>query len=90
MKNRKDAKKDRTHIKINLQLVGSHGAVSTYHSGTITRFRSILSHKTWVKVFIKVSYGKHKDVFGKMVEFTNQGTYENKHDALQALEAFLE
>ncbi len=42
------------------------------------------------RAFLKVSYGKHEDTFGKMVMFTNEGTYTNKKDLKQALSAFLE
>ena len=90
MKNRKGAKKDRTHIKVILKLTNRHGGVSTYHSGTKSRFMSKLTAKNWVKCHIKVLYGKQKDVFGKLVEFTNEGIYENSHDAIQAFNAFLE
>lgn len=90
MKNRKGSKKDYSGIKVILVLVDRHGVVSRTITGTPSRFRSRIEGKSWVKCLIKVMYGKKKDVFGKILEFTNEGEYDNKHDALLAFDAFIE
>ena len=43
-----------------------------------------------VEVFVRVYDGRYKDVFGKMIDFFNEGTYANKKDFDLALTAFLE
>lgn len=40
--------------------------------------------------YFKVDYGKRHDVYGKLVNFYNDGTYNNKRDFLSAAEAFME
>jgi len=42
------------------------------------------------KVYLRVSYGKGEDVFGKIVNFYNDGWYDNKKDLLFALNTFSE
>ena len=49
-----------------------------------------LKARSFLKVHLKVEYGKKKDVFGKLVMFENSGTYDNKKEARLALRAFLE
>ena len=42
------------------------------------------------KVYLRVSYGKHLDNFGKLTNFYNDGWYDNEKDLLLALKAFTE
>lgn len=90
MKNKKNSKINRNNIEVKVKLTDSHGVVHTYLKGTASRFLSKLRGSLWSRCVIRVSYGKQKDVYGKMVEFTNEGEYDNKHDAIQAFKAFLE
>lgn len=41
-------------------------------------------------VYLRVSYGKQIDNFGKLVTFYNDGDFENKEDLWLAFEAFTE
>lgn len=43
-----------------------------------------------IKVYLRVDYGKGKDVKGKIVDFYNDGWYENRQSLIQALVAFKE
>ena len=40
--------------------------------------------------YLRAYYGTKKDVFGDMVKFTNEGTYNNVSDLLHAYRAFTE
>ncbi len=42
------------------------------------------------RAYLKVSYGKGLNVFGKHTEFYNDGEYDNIHDLLLAFDAFKE
>ena len=42
------------------------------------------------KAFLKVVYGKDIDVDGNLVQFDNEGYYDNKKDLRQAFRAFTE
>lgn len=44
----------------------------------------------WAKAYLRVAYGKARDVWGKMVLFDNVGFYNNKKDFGVALRAFCE
>lgn len=50
--------------------------------------RQIIWEKGQIKVYLRVNYGKHKDNFGKMSEFYNDGWYETKEDLWLALKNF--
>lgn len=54
------------------------------------RIRTINWQNRPLKVYLRVSYGVGEDVFGKMVNFYNDGEYETKNDLLSALSAFTE
>ncbi|OGK43433.1 hypothetical protein A2956_02495 [Candidatus Roizmanbacteria bacterium RIFCSPLOWO2_01_FULL_37_57] len=54
------------------------------------RIRSIKWGNGVVKVYLRVSYGKGVDVFGKTTSFYNEGGYDNKQDLIDALDAFIE
>lgn len=68
-----------------------HGQqVGRYIAGTLGRFLSRIRTVPYDRIDIWVSYGKREDCFGKVVEFTNEGSYTNKHDAEKAFRAFCE
>lgn len=78
-----------SHIKVSMKLFDKAGVVRTYLAGTPHRFLTNLRARLWERCVIKVSYGKQIDVFGKLLEFTNEGEFTGKNKAVQALEAFL-
>ena len=55
--------------------------------GTINRKDLIINRG---EVYLKVSYGKYLDNFGKRTTFHNEGVYQNKKSFYLALKAFLE
>lgn len=77
-----------------LKLIENHRMIDRYQTHSIRLFKSRLRSIKWgknlFKVYIRVSYGKHKDVFGKMTYFINEGYYENKKDLWLAFNAFTE
>lgn len=56
------------------------------------RFVRILRTINWghggIKAYIKVSYGKKKDTYGKLSEFYNDGWYDNQKDLTIAFRYF--
>lgn len=54
------------------------------------RIRSIKWKDGVEKVYLRVSYGKALDNFGKVTNFYNSGEYENRKDLFFALSAFTE
>ena len=85
-----------TYKKINYSLKlnknGQNGQLVRTHSKRrfLNYLRSINWQKGQIKAYIKVNYGKEKDVFGKLTTFYNDGTYENEHDLQKAFIAFTE
>lgn len=65
-----------------------------YRTHKIRRFlkkiRSIKFEDEDIKVYLKVDYGKHIDVYGKRTNFCNEGIYENADDFWWAFHAFTE
>lgn len=78
------------HLKITLKLYRKSGSTSIYHSTKTKRIFAILKHEDFSKCRLKVSYGKHQDVLGDLVDFCNSGDYYNREDLLFALRAFSE
>jgi hypothetical protein len=76
--------------KVKVKLVLMSGKARLYKKGTSKRFINKIQRYDWIKCYIKVCYGKNIDVFGKKKEFYNDGEYEDKKEAIQALRAFLE
>src|SRR4030042_1246481 len=77
-------------LKITLKLKGEGGGITMYWSSKTRRIYSILKHENFLEGYLKVDYGKSKDVFGKNSQFINDGTYKNKEDLISALSAFTE
>lgn len=67
---------------------------SRLSSHSIRRFlnhlRSFKSAEGIEKVYLRVSYGKHKDVSGETTTFYNNGLYKNEKDLIHAFKAFNE
>ncbi len=83
------------NTKRNYLLKIIHGQkVERYETKSLRRFLNHTRTINWkdspCRVYLRVSYGKKEDVFGKQATFYNDGTYENKEDFNLALEAFLE
>ncbi|MFH1792134.1 MAG: hypothetical protein ABH819_00635 [Patescibacteria group bacterium] len=63
----------------------------------LKRFRNKIRTINWKefeknkgRVYLKVSYGKHLNNFGKTIVFYNDGDYQDKKSFYLALNAFLE
>lgn len=41
-----------------------------------------------IKIHLRVNYGRAENCFGKIVDFVNDGLYENSNDLCLAFEAF--
>ena len=54
------------------------------------RIRTIKWKEGVEKVYLRVSYGKGLDNYGKVTNFYNDGEYTTKNDLLFALSAFTE
>ena len=65
-----------------------------YESSHLRRFCAVVKALSFkkhdIKVHLRVSYGRHLDNFGKMVEFWNDGVYDTRKDFLLAFNAFRE
>lgn len=64
--------------------------INTHH------FKRFITHSRSIKwandtsVYLRVSYGKSLDNFGKISTFYNDGIYQTKNEYAEALAAFLE
>jgi len=56
----------------------------------LTYIRTINWDRNLKKVYLKVYYGKQKDVFGKLSQFHNEGWYTKENEFWQAFTAFNE
>ena len=77
-------------VEIRLIAYKKGEVVRRINTGTPKRFMSYLLGGSWDKCLLYADYGKHKDCFGHMERFTNEGTYFNPTDAIRAFEAFIE
>jgi len=55
----------------------------------LDRTRLYKWQKSMFKVYLKVGYGKQEDYFGKIMPFSNEGTYTDKKDFAMAANAFI-
>ncbi|MFH0750049.1 MAG: hypothetical protein V1917_04030 [Candidatus Gottesmanbacteria bacterium] len=83
------------HSKLKFRLKNSINGKTAYvaYSRSKKRFYQKLMRVNWEyspSIYCFVSYGKSVDVFGKLVEFYNDGKYDNKKDLFQAFKAFTE
>lgn len=51
--------------------------------------RSIKFKERHLNAYLKVSYGKHLDVYNKYSEFYNDGSYDNEEDFWLAFNSFI-
>ena len=84
------AGKKNSKLKISLKLKKVDGTVSMYHSGKTRRIIAIIKRENFLEAYLKVSYGKHSDIFGNYGEHADVGTYTNKKELLFALECLCE
>jgi hypothetical protein len=64
-----------------------------YETSSIRRFYNHIRTIKWgsgTLAYLRVSYGKDKDIHGKIINFYNDGEYTNKKEFGDALNAFLE
>lgn len=81
-------------MNFSYKVIGNGKQVEICHSHSkrhfCTRLALINWHLNHLKVYLRVSYGKRMDNFGKLVTFYNDGWYENKKDFWLAFDAFTE
>lgn len=79
-------------MNFTLKIFKNNRTIQRVQTHSIRRFHNRLRTINWkergLKVYLRVSYGRHKDVFGKKITFYNEGFYENKDDLWNTLEAF--
>lgn len=56
----------------------------------LKKTRTINWQDSPLKVYLRINYGKHKDNYGKTINFWNDGEYSNRADFDMALQAFME
>jgi hypothetical protein len=87
-------KKRRSKQNYTFRVLKNCQAIQRYQTHSKRRFYNQIGTINWqdcpLKVYLRVSYGRGEDAFGKTVAFYNDGTYETKEELLQALEAFTE
>ncbi len=75
-----------------LKLYKNNGKVEKVRTKKKRRFLKILRTVNWQlgikNAYIKVSYGKDLDNFGKRSEFYNDGYYDNKKELLLVFKYF--
>lgn len=67
----------------------------TIHRRAMTNYSRIMlfvqaNYTTDCTIYVKADYGKHKDNFGDIVTFDNEGEYPTYKEALSAARAFQE
>jgi len=81
-------------MNFTLKVIKNNQAIQRVRTHSIRRFYNHLRTINWEdggkKVYLRLSYGKEQDVFGKMVTFYNDGWFENKEDLWLTFEAFKE
>lgn len=81
-------------INLTFRVIKNGKMIQRCSTHSIRRFRNKIGTINWedrpLKVYLRVSYGKYKDCFGKMSDFYNDGYYTTKRDLIYALQAFTE
>ena len=81
-------------MNFTLKVIKNNQAIQIVRTHSIRRFCNHLRTIKWedggVLVYLRVSYGKEEDCFGKMVNFYNDGWYEDSEDLRFAFKAFTE
>ena len=89
LRTNKTKKTQEIAVSLGLKLFKKGKEVCYIHSGTPKRFKERVRLVDWDVCLLNAYYGKHKDNFGEIREFTNSGRYTNKEDAMRAFEAFI-
>ena len=91
---KKTGKRDKNKPNFTLRVTKNGKTVGRYQTRSKRRFYGRIASINWKdgveNVYLRVSYGKDVDNFGKITYFYNDGEYETKKDALFALSAFTE
>lgn len=87
-------KKTRTSLNLSYKVIKNGKVIDRYRTRSKRRFlyraRTINWKKKHLKVYLRVSYGKHLTNYGKLDNFWNDGEYRTKKEFWIALRAFLE
>lgn len=79
-------------MNFTLKIKRNRQATRKCQTHSVRRFLNRLRTINWkddqISVYLKIYYGRHKDNFGKIVPFYNDGEYENKKDLWKAFNAF--
>jgi len=75
-------------------IVKSHGQkvqrVATHSKRVFCRHLRSIKWQNGISCYLRVSYGRAFDVFGKKQTFWNAGVYKNQKDLMTAFEIFTE
>lgn len=82
--------KKKPNLKIALKLKKSDGTTGNYHSSKTKRIINTIKRENFLEAYVKVSYGKSLDIWGKISESFNDGEYKTKEELFFALQAFTE
>ena len=77
------------HFKMFLKDGGLVSYVGSKKSRIMLRLEAV-PRQNVKKYWLRVTYGRAKDNFGKMETFDNEGEWETRKELLQALRAFTE
>jgi len=80
-------------MNFTLKVIRNNRAIQRVETQSLRRFTNHLRTINWgnrPSVYLRVSYGKKEDCYGKMTDFLNDGDYTDEKDFTQALKAFLE
>jgi hypothetical protein len=76
------------------KVINNNKTIQVTRTHSIRRFTNNLRTINWqnknILIYLRVSYGKQKDCFGKIVNFYNDGNYETEDDLWLAFNAFKE
>lgn len=80
-------------MNFTLKVIENNRTIPRARTHSLRRFINNLRTINWrdrPSVYLRVSYGKKEDCFGKMSNFYNDGWYGNGHDLWLAFNAFKE
>ena len=79
-------------MNFTLKVTKNGRVVQRVQTHSLRRFTKHLRTINWqnkpLKAYLRVSYGKRLDYWGKLSNFYNDGGYDNKHDLWLAFNAF--
>ena len=81
-------------MNFTFKVIKNNKVIQRVQTHSIRRFYNHIRTINWQnrpsKAYLRVSYGKYTDCFGKMVNFYNDGEYETKEDLWLAFNVFKE